>query len=249
MSRTLHTGTRSATASADIAFRDLHGRLIVADAAVRDAAREAALAELAAVDRLTHPRGLARLVRAVFGEPCTMPAARPALWPHPYGVTAAGGPAHHVATGCERLDGRGRLRLPGVPCGSAHAAQRCAEAAAAVTRCGVLVGLGSATATSGLAPAGGWRVQAGGDVLAIDGGAVCVVGRPGGGRLRRVDGRRGTWRQVAVLAPTAPAARRAATEAVRRGAAAPGWLAAQGLPALLVHADGRAVRTLGWPRR
>jgi thiamine biosynthesis lipoprotein len=57
----------------------------------------------------------------------------------------------------------------------------------------------------------------------------------------------GPWRTASVAATSCAEANAAATAAIVAGEQAPGWLAAQGLPARLVGHDG-SVRLLGgWP--
>ena len=55
------------------------------------------------------------------------------------------------------------------------------------------------------------------------------------------------WRTVSVAAATCVDANTASTAAVVLGDAAPGWLAARGLPARLVDVDGAVSTTAGWP--
>ena len=55
------------------------------------------------------------------------------------------------------------------------------------------------------------------------------------------------WRTVTATGPTCAAANTATTAAVVLGAEAPRWLAARGVTARLVAADGRVVTTGGWP--
>ena len=94
-------------------------------------------------------------------------------------------------------------------------------------------------------------------VLAIDGGALCTVGLPTRGPLRRLvvtaTARpvEPVWRHLVVLGATAPAANAAASGALLRGAAAGSWLAACGLGARLVDAGGAAPggRLLARPHR
>ena len=57
----------------------------------------------------------------------------------------------------------------------------------------------------------------------------------------------GPWRTVSVAAASCAEANAASTAAVIAGVEAPGWLAAQGLPARLVRHDGRGARTCGRP--
>jgi thiamine biosynthesis lipoprotein len=55
------------------------------------------------------------------------------------------------------------------------------------------------------------------------------------------------WRTVSVAAGSCVDANAASTAAIVRGADAPRWLAAAGLPARLVAASGEVVRVAGWP--
>ncbi|MGD9531891.1 MAG: FAD:protein FMN transferase, partial [Pseudonocardia sp.] len=55
------------------------------------------------------------------------------------------------------------------------------------------------------------------------------------------------WRTVTVTAGSCVDANTAATAAIVAGADAPEWLAAVGLPARLVSADGAVVTLGGWP--
>ncbi len=57
----------------------------------------------------------------------------------------------------------------------------------------------------------------------------------------------GTYRTVSVAAPTCLRANTASTAALVLGAQAPGWLAARGLGARLVAADGTVEHVGGWP--
>ncbi|HMC41094.1 MAG TPA: hypothetical protein VKI19_15615 [Acidimicrobiales bacterium] len=126
----------------------------------------------------------------------------------------------------------------------AGAADHLAAAAAAPARCGVLVSVGGDVATTGPAPAGGWRVR-------IVGGGI-----PRPASLRLSDGGLATahstdpgaaWRSVTVAAQSCRQAFKAAAAAVRRGAEAERWIAALGLPARLVAADGTVHCTGPWP--
>jgi thiamine biosynthesis lipoprotein ApbE len=158
--------------------------------------------------------------------------------------------------------------------GKAFAADRAAAEAAAVTGCGVLVALGGDIAMVGRVPAGGWRVRVADDHRRGAGGALppgqdIVLHAPGGlatsslaVRIRRMpDGRtvnhivdprtgmpvRGPWRTVSVSAATCVDANTASTAALVDGHGAGGRLAADGLPARLVHADGWVHTVAGWP--
>ncbi len=255
MTATLHTGTRTATVAAEFSMWDLTGRLVVSDFRSRAAAHAVVEAELAAIDRLARPRGLAWVLRGMLGDHGGLPEPAPQTWPYPYGAAIApsAGPVHHLATGSVSLTGRRTLRLESGPSLLGRAVQRCAEAAAEATRCGVLVSLGGETATSGLAPAGGWRVQlpaadgAERTVLAVDGGAVAVLGAPDGRHLRRLRAGHATWSHVVVLGANAPVAGAAARTAVLAGPAAPAWIVGRGLAARLVDAAGVAYEIGRWP--
>jgi FAD:protein FMN transferase len=133
----------------------------------------------------------------------------------------------------------------------------------------VLVSLGGDIAVAGDPPAGGWPVfvtddhrrrrGSAGQVVAIDGGGLATssttVRRWRAGRSEHhhiVDPRTGAsapevWRTVSVAAPSCVDANVAATAAIVLGSVAPGWLAARGLPARLVHRDGSVATASGWP--
>jgi thiamine biosynthesis lipoprotein len=147
----------------------------------------------------------------------------------------------------------------------AHAADTIAALLAAGLPGGFLVNLGGDIATSGSAPAGGWRVG----VEAAYGGIRQVVSITGQGvatsstQLRRwqtdagtvhhiVDPRTGrtapsVWAHVTCIAANALEANTASTAAVVLGETAPAWLAAHGVAARLERPDGTAVFTPGWP--
>lgn len=141
--------------------------------------------------------------------------------------------------------------------------------------CGVLVSLGGDLAVAGQPPAGGWRVRVQ-DVtappddpptgptgptatVAIHAGGLATSGiaarrwRRGNLTLHHIlDPRSGlpvtpVWRTVSVAADTALYANIGSTVAIIRGDAAPGWLAALGLPARLVAVDGSVRTVAGWP--
>lgn len=258
----LHTGSRTVAIGADFVAWDVPCRVVLTDPWQLREAREVLRRELVAFDRTARPR--ARVVRRLRGTNDHSPIATVAR-PFPYGVTTAPANAtvHHRYSDVDRLDvGRGRRgpqRLDPVPTLAATAVQRCAEAIADTTRCGVLVALGGDLATSGLAPAGGWRVAlpAAPDtvptVLAIDGGAVAVLGLPTGGPLRRLvvsataRSVPPVWRHLVVLGATAPIAGAAVTGALLRGRAAPDWLTASGLGARLVDGLGGTREVGRWP--
>jgi thiamine biosynthesis lipoprotein ApbE len=139
--------------------------------------------------------------------------------------------------------------------------------------CGVLVSLGGDIAVGGEPPEGGWRVRiqdvtghpddppAGpAEVIAVREGGVSSSGiaarrwRRGGVTMHHIlDPRTGlpappVWRTVSAVAGTAVLANIATTAAVIRGTEAPTWLAARGVAARLVAADGSVRHTAGWPR-
>jgi len=175
-----------------------------------------------------------------------------------------------------RVRGTVRLR-PGVELdlgstGKAYAADLAATAAFATLdqpRAGLLVSLGGDIATAGTAPDGGWRILVaedsevpaddGGETIAIPCGAIATSSttvrrwRRANRELHHlVDPRTGQpavspWRTVTVVADTCVRANTEATAAIVRGESGLERLAATGLPARLVHADGRVVRLNGWP--
>jgi thiamine biosynthesis lipoprotein len=152
---------------------------------------------------------------------------------------------------------------------AAAAALEAVDGLNAASRAGVLVGLGGDIAVAGRPPGGGWRIlvaedsatpsNAPGEVVAVDGGAVATSTTT----VRRwtadgivlhhiVDPRTGLpaetpWRTASVIAGTCEEANGASTAAIVLGHAAPGWLAAAGLPARLVGQDGSVTRVAGWP--
>ena len=135
---------------------------------------------------------------------------------------------------------------------------------------GVLVSLGGDIATSGRAPDGGWRILASedsetpadapGEVVAIESGGLATSSttvrrwRAGDGTDRHhlIDPKTGApvegpWRTATVVADTCVAANAAATEAIVLGMRGAARLAARGLAARLVDADGIVTRVGGWP--
>jgi len=131
---------------------------------------------------------------------------------------------------------------------------------------GVLVNLGGDLAVAGRVPDGGWPVEVrdrpGGDVVqvvAVDEGGLATSSttartwRRGGVPVHHVlDPRTGLpapsdWASVSVAAPTCLLANAVSTAAVVLGAAAPAWVEAQQLPALLQSSTGELVRLGGWP--
>lgn len=172
-------------------------------------------------------------------------------------------------------DERGRVRTPAgvvVDLGAtakALAADRAAANAFRATGSSVLVNLGGDIAVAGPAPAGGWPILVTDDHRApsvADGQAVAIAA---GGlatsstTVRRwrtaegvahhvVDPRTGRpaaeiWRTVSVAGASCVEANTASTASIVLGEDAPRWLESAGLPARLVHANGRVVLTGGWP--
>jgi thiamine biosynthesis lipoprotein len=151
----------------------------------------------------------------------------------------------------------------------ALAADRAAAAIAAATGSPTLVNLGGDVATAGPAPAGGWLVDVTDDHRAGPGSDTQRVTVSGGGlatssttvrRWRRagrtihhiVDPATGepaapVWRTVSVAAASCVDANTASTAAIVRGASAPRWLEALGLPARLVDPEGTVVTVGAWP--
>ena len=154
----------------------------------------------------------------------------------------------------------------------AWAADRAAARIAAELGAGVLVGLGGDIAVAGQAPPGGWRIrvqdvtgrpedvpEGPATVVAITSGGLATSSttarrwRRGGNVLHHIlDPRTGlppapVWRTISVTAATCADANAASTAAIIRGAQAPGWLAATGLPARLVDVSGRVETVAGWP--
>ena len=147
---------------------------------------------------------------------------------------------------------------------AAHAALGGVDAAG-----GVLVSLGGDIAVRGRAPDGGWRIliaedsetpaDAAGEVVAIEIGAIATSSttvrrwRRGDRTLHHlIDPRTGgpvdsPWRTASIAAASCVEANTAATAAIVLGSAAVAWLAAAGLPARLIGADGAVTRLNGWP--
>ena len=157
----------------------------------------------------------------------------------------------------------------------ALAADHAARAAQLRTGAGVLVALGGDIAVAGDPPDGGWSVRVrddhrddaveagdagGGETIAIRAGGLATSGTTvrrwiADGELRHhlIDPRtqrpaRTPWRTVTVAAASCVDANAAATAALIRGADAPRWLDALGLPARLVARRGATVHVGAWPR-
>ncbi len=150
--------------------------------------------------------------------------------------------------------------------GKAYAADRCARLVAEHCGTGVLVSLGGDIATAGEAPEGGWRIlvrDGPGEpdtTVAIRAGTALATSSTLGRRWRTngqwlhhiLDPRTcrpapPMWRTVSVSAGTCVKANTASTAAIVRGATAPDWLHTLGVPARLVHANGRVQTLGGWP--
>ena len=139
---------------------------------------------------------------------------------------------------------------------------------------GVLISLGGDIATAGIPPRDGWPIVAAdrpdqaspgpasagpAQRVRLPRGAVatssisCRSWRRAGRVLHHIVDPRtglpadGPWQMASVAAMTCADANAAATASIVAGAAAPGWLAAAGLPARLVSHDGRVRHIGGWP--
>jgi len=155
--------------------------------------------------------------------------------------------------------------------GKALAADHAAAAAHRVTGTGVLVSLGGDIAVAGAGPAPGWPILVAddsgapadgpGEVVRISAGAIATSSttvrrwtQDGIRRHHLVDPATGEpavspWRTATVAAGSCVDANTIATAAIVKGDRAPDWLAAVGLPARLVAADGRLLHLNGWPRQ
>jgi FAD:protein FMN transferase len=149
----------------------------------------------------------------------------------------------------------------------ALAADRAARAAAAAAGTGVLVSLGGDVAIAGPPPAGGWPVgvsdghrdAAPAATVALRDGGLATSSvtqrrwRRGGQTMHHIiDPRTGApvapaWRTVSVADASCVEANIASTAAIVWGASARRRLAAAGIHARLVAADGRVATTGGWP--
>jgi thiamine biosynthesis lipoprotein len=137
------------------------------------------------------------------------------------------------------------------------------DVAARLDGVAALVNVGGDLALAGDVPEEGWSVAVGDPGTAMQAVAVTSalatsstgrrVWHRGGVRLHHVfDPRTGRpaepyWRTVTVAARTCVEANTASTASVVLGAFAPGWLAAQRLPARLAAYDGRVESVAGWP--
>ena len=149
------------------------------------------------------------------------------------------------------------------------AADLAARRIARALDCGALVGIGGDLSVAGEPPDEGWQVDVGDDhragapawqTVSLRSGGLATSSTTvrrwrtasGGWRHHIVDPRTGdnpapVWRTAAVAAGSSVDANAAATAAIILGARARRWLAAAGLPALLIGEDGRQVRVGGWP--
>jgi thiamine biosynthesis lipoprotein ApbE len=152
--------------------------------------------------------------------------------------------------------------------GKAWAADRAAHAAAERIGGAALVSCGGDVAVAGPDRADGWRVRVAQsidaadsqDVLVFDGGLATSgtesrTWRRGGQMLHHIlDPSTGLpsvspWLMASVAGATCAGANAAATGAIVLGDGAPSWLAAQRLPARLVHRDGSVVTIGNWPQQ
>lgn len=154
--------------------------------------------------------------------------------------------------------------------GKAYLADLAAQRAAYATGVGVLVSLGGDVSVAGEPPAGGWSVRVSedpddlagrlpGQTIGLAAGGLATSStllrrwRQGASEMHHIlDPATGlpaavVWRTVSVAAATCVDANTATTAAVVLGTAAPQWLQDAGLPARLVHADGRVVTVGDWP--
>ncbi len=151
----------------------------------------------------------------------------------------------------------------------ALAADRAARLIATVIGGGVLVSLGGDVSVAGPAPDDGWRIAVADDhrlaglaprtTVTISAGGLatssttCRTWRRAGRTVHHiVDPRTGdvpepAWRTASVAAGSCVDANTASTAAIVLGWAAPGWLTAARLPALLVDQSGTALTVAGWP--
>lgn len=131
---------------------------------------------------------------------------------------------------------------------------------------GVLVNLGGDLALAGPAPEGGWSIEIadrpgaeGVTTVLLDSGGLATSSTTartwdrGGSRLHHVldpaTGRPAptVWASVSVVAGSCLEANACSTAAIVLGEQAPDWLAARGVPALLLSSAGEQVRVGGWP--
>lgn len=149
-----------------------------------------------------------------------------------------------------------------------HAARRARAAAAAP---GILVALAGDLACAGEPPPEGWRIRVSDDHRAGPAApGQWIALRSGGLATSSTTVRRwatesgeahhildpasgapvsGPWRTVSVAAATCLDANTASTAALVRGAEAPEWLEAQGLPSRLVSTSGAVLHLGGWPEQ
>jgi FAD:protein FMN transferase len=153
----------------------------------------------------------------------------------------------------------------------AWAADRAARAAASAGACGALLAIGGDIAVNGPAPAGGWQIRvtddhrsdpsAPGQTVSIVSGGLATSStsvrrwRHAGRTMHHIldpatgEPAPGIWRTASAAAASCADANIATTAAIVRGAGAPAWLRAIGLPARLVQVNGR-VHTIGaWPEQ
>ncbi len=235
MTTLLHTGFRTATVGDDWSAGDTAGRLVVTDPWALERARTVVEQQLAELGAIVRSRSA---VRRTFRDG-GWAAQGHSIAPFPYGLASGGpaAPAHlSLPLPARRTVRRPQLRLGPGPTLRAWTVQRCAEAVAAATMCGALVAIGGDVATSGLAPAGGWRIDLPGGPLAMDGGALSRLDVTG--RLVVAAAAPQHWSTVTVIAANGPAASAGCAGVLLRGEAAPDWLADLGLAARLTDTAG-----------
>ena len=169
------------------------------------------------------------------------------------------------------LDPAGAVRVP-LGCAldlgataKAWAADLIANSIAAESDSTVVISLGGDLAVAG--PGGGWPVaisetiddSAGAEIVHLPYGGLATSSTAArrwirGGVIRHHvldpftgEPTRGPWRTVTATGATCVAANTASTAAIVLGDRAVGWLTARDIPARLVDAQGRIVRTARWP--
>lgn len=240
---------------------------------VLNALLTAALRAASATGGLVDPTVAAAVVAAGYDRDIAAVLDRALAGGRSDAGTAPAGPV----PGWQRLvhdPGAARLTVPpgvGIDLG---ATAKAFAADAAVARIaervggGVLVSLGGDLAVAGPAPAGGWRIAVADDhraradghqTVSITSGGVATSSTTtrrwptaAGWRHHIIDPRTGRnpdsrWRTASVAAGSCVDANAAATTAIVLGDAAPAWLAARHLPALLVEDDGTICPVAVWP--
>ncbi len=151
----------------------------------------------------------------------------------------------------------------------AFAADRAAQRIAATLGCGALVNLGGDVAVAGQCPSDGWAIGIAAEstsalcevdqVVTLVSGGLATSGTTARSWVRNGrtvhhivdpwtgDAAPAVWALVSITAPSCAQANAWSTAAIVWGLDAIGNLAAIGVPARLVHADGAIVRLGGWP--